>query len=175
MHIRPVRVEEYEAVAALTVAAYDTIDGLPLGDYREVLRNVAVRATDSVVLVAVTTDDALLGAVTYIPDCERITAEFDDPAAAGIRFLAVDPNARHAGVGAALVRACLARARSDRRHRVVLHTTTWMSSAQRLYARLGFHREPSLDFTVGADEDDLDGGVDLLGYAYELTVDAPAR
>lgn len=160
MEIRPVAEHEHAPVGALTVAAYESVPGLPLDGYRETLRDVGGRVADAVVLVAVE-DDEVLGAVTYVPGPDSASAEFTDPAAAGMRFLAVDPEVHGRGVGAALTRACLARARQDGRERLVLHSTAWMVTAVRLYERLGFRRAVELDWTP-------EPGVTLLGYAYEL-------
>ncbi|GMA88558.1 hypothetical protein GCM10025868_38080 [Angustibacter aerolatus] len=57
----------------------------------------------------------------------------------------------------ALVRACVDRARSEGRGRILLSTQTQMHAAQRLYGRLGFVRRPDLDWVP-------EPGVDLLGY-----------
>ncbi|MFO8076706.1 MAG: GNAT family N-acetyltransferase [Egibacteraceae bacterium] len=160
MEIRPVAEHEHARVGALTVAAYESVPGLPLDGYRETLCDVGGRVADAVVLVAVE-DEEVRGAVTYVPGPDSASAEFTDPAAAGMRFLAVDPEVQGRGVGAALTRACLARARHDGRERLVLHSTAWMVTAVRLYERLGFRRAVELDWTP-------EPGVTLLGYAYEL-------
>jgi ribosomal protein S18 acetylase RimI-like enzyme len=63
-------------------------------------------------------------------------------------MLAVAPAAQRRGVGESLVRACIERARATGRRRIVLHTGDWMTTAHRLYERLGFERDPSLDVDV---------------------------
>ena len=50
------------------------------------------------------------------------------------------------GVGEALTRACIDRARVAGRGQLVLHSTDRMTTAHRLYERLGFVRDPSLDW-----------------------------
>ena len=70
--------------------------------------------------------------------------------AAGIRLLAVAPAARGRGVGKALTRECVERARALGRSSVVLHTTRAMQTAWRMYEQLGFRRSPDLDFRQGA-------------------------
>jgi len=159
--VRPVRPAEHHRVADLTLAAYDRL-GIDVGPYRASLADVAGRAAEALVLVAMRRVH-LVGAVTYVPDRDNGYAEFDDPAAAGIRMLAVDPDAQGAGVGAALVEACVARAAAAGRRHVVLHTTAEMAAAQRLYRRLGFERAPTLDWRPQPH-------VALLGYV--LRVDA---
>ena len=153
--------EDHDAVGALTVRAYEALDGMPLGHYRETLLDVAGRAIDADVLVAVEAGGRIVGAVTYVPGPHSAAAEFDDADAAGIRFLAVDPTARGRGVGGALVDACIGRAMGAGRSRVLLHSTRWMGAAKHLYERRGFHREPALDW-------EPETGVVLLGYAYDL-------
>jgi ribosomal protein S18 acetylase RimI-like enzyme len=142
--IRPVRPAEHDRVAEVTMAAYDRL-GVDVGPYRASLADVAGRAAEALVLVALR-GERLVGAVTYVPDRDNGYAEFDDPTAAGIRMLAVDPDAQGAGVGAALVEACVTRAVAAGRRHVVLHSTAQMAAAQRLYRRLGFERAPTLDW-----------------------------
>ncbi|QBI19051.1 GNAT family N-acetyltransferase [Egibacter rhizosphaerae] len=158
MRIRPVAPNEHDAVGELTVAAYATL-GEPLGDYAGVLRDVAARAEACEVIVA-EEGGTLLGTVTYIPGPGHF-AEWDDPRAAGIRFLAVDPAIRRRGVAEALVRWSLARARDEGWARFVLHTTDWMHAAHRLYEKLGFERAPELDW-------EPERTVKLLGYRTDL-------
>jgi ribosomal protein S18 acetylase RimI-like enzyme len=158
--VRPVRPDEYSAVAELTVATYSDVLGSWLDeDYREELVNVAGRAEKAVVLVAVDESGALLGSVTYVPGVGPY-AEFEGADEAGIRMLVVAPVAQGRGVGTALVGACVERARSAGRARVSLHTTPSMVTAQRLYQRLGFRRAPERDW--------LPGGLKLLGYVLDL-------
>jgi len=58
-------------------------------------------------------------------------------------MLAVAPEARGRGVGAALVRAAAERARATEAcERLALSTQPTMHSAHRLYERLGFTRTP---------------------------------
>jgi len=165
--IRLVRPDEYEALGDLTVAAYQTIPIFTPEQeaYNVQLRDVERRATTSCVLVATTPAGELLGGVTYVSGPEDPYSEELREGEAGIRMLAVDPAQRGRGIGRALTQACLDRAASDGRRRLVLHTGTWMPAAIRLYDRMGFVRRPELDFTVVP-------GADLIAYAYELTGDA---
>jgi ribosomal protein S18 acetylase RimI-like enzyme len=142
--VRPVRADEHDRVAELTLAAYEQL-GVDVGPYRALLADVAGRAAAAEVLVAVR-GSRVVGAVTFVPDRDNAYAEFDDADAAGIRMLAVDPDAQGAGIGKALVEACVARATATGRSRVVLHSTTEMAAARRLYRRLGFRRAPDRDW-----------------------------
>ena len=151
LEIRPVRPGEHERAGALVVAAYRALPGAHLSSgYAELLADVARRAEDAVVLVAVGRDvgaGALAGCVTYVPDRSSPFAEELSDGEAGVRMLAVDPASQGRGIGTALVEACIARARAEGRTALVLHTTPWMEAAHAVYRRLGFSRAPSRDLT----------------------------
>lgn len=154
MLIRPIATDEYARLGALTVAAYVTLDGhVDEPDYEIELADVRTRAEapSTTVLVAIDTDGELLGGVTYVKDEESPFAEHDVDGAASIRMLAVDTARRRTGAGEALVRACIDRARDDGRTQIVLHSTAWMTAAHTLYDKLGFARDPSLDWDVNPD------------------------
>jgi ribosomal protein S18 acetylase RimI-like enzyme len=164
--IRPIRPDEYEALGELTVAAYRTVSlDVPAEEaYSLQLRDVERRATTSCVLVAVTPAGELLGGITYVSGPDDPYSEELREGEAGIRMLAVAPANRGRGIGRALTQACLDRATSEGRRRMVLHTGPWMPAAIRLYDRMGFVRRPELDFSPVP-------GVHLVAYAYELTGD----
>ena len=98
------------------------------------------------VVVAVNDGGVLLGGVTYVPGHTNELAEFDDPDAAGIRMLAVDPREQGSGAGTALTTWCVDRARATGRKRIILHTIKWMTTAHRIYERAGFERTTALDW-----------------------------
>ena len=145
LEVRPVRPDEYETVGRLTVAAYESLPGEIVGGYDRVLADVAGRAEDAVVLVAVD-DGQLVGSVTYVPDESSPFAEDLRDGEAGIRMLGVDPAAHGRGVGWALVHACVERARADGRRGLFLSSTPVMAAAHRLYERAGFVRTPERDW-----------------------------
>jgi ribosomal protein S18 acetylase RimI-like enzyme len=158
--VRPVAPAEWERLADLTVASYTALRGHLEAEYEAELRDVAVRVGVGEVLVAV--DDAtgaLLGGVTYLPDADNGVAEHAVADEASFRMLAVAVGAQHRGVGEALVRAVIDRARAAGFRRLVLHTTPWMASAHRLYDRLGFRRDPTID---------IHPEIPLWGYAMDL-------
>lgn len=159
MQIRDATPHEYAAVGELVFDVYRTI--IPgLDGYADELRDVAGRIAAGVLVWVAEVDGELAGTVSYVPGLGPY-AEFEDPAGAGIRMLAVLPAFQGRGIGEALVRACLDRARADGQERVYLDTTRWMETAQRLYARLGFERRPELDWEPVS-------GVKLFKYVYEL-------
>jgi ribosomal protein S18 acetylase RimI-like enzyme len=156
--VRRVTPAEHAAVADLTARVY-LAEGYADEGYEPSLRAVAAREESAEVLVAVV-DGEIAGAVTVATRGGE-WAEQAGPGEAVIRMLAVDPRRRGAGVGAALVQACLDRARADGCHVVRLSTQPSMTAAHRVYERLGFVRTPSYDWEPVP-------GVQLLGYALTL-------
>ena len=163
LRIRPIRPNDFERLAELTVAAYHSLPTeMPhQAEYDERLRDVATRAATSCVLVAVGATGELLGGVTYVGGPEDPYSEELAEGEAGVRMLAVDPARQGRGAGRALTRACIERARAAGRRRIVLHTGDSMTAARHLYESLGFSRDTTIDFSPVA-------GVDLIGYALEL-------
>ena len=159
--VRPVEPREYEVVGDITIAAYSGVDGFsPGARYEAEMRDVAARVETAEVLVAVASDGRVLGAVTFVPGLGPL-AEFEAADESGMRMLAVDPAAQGRGVGRLLAQACVERARATGRSRLVLHTTTAMHGAHRLYQGLGFARTPDLDMRT-------QGGMLLEAYVYDL-------
>ncbi|MGH9304117.1 MAG: GNAT family N-acetyltransferase, partial [Acidimicrobiales bacterium] len=92
-----------------------------------------------------------------VPDGSSPWAELLEEGEAGIRMLAVLPTAQNRGVGRALLGECVSMASRTNRMALLLHTTPWMSAAQRLYEGAGFDRFPERDWTPVPD-------VPLLAY-----------
>ena len=157
--IRPVRSDEYSAAGELIVEAYRSLGDVEAADYLEKLRDVAARAPMGEVLVA-DMGGQLVGCVTYV-DGQTALSEGDDPDAGSIRMLGVSKHARGRGVGEALVAACIDRAVASGRQRVRLTTRTTMKSAQRIYERFGFRRDPDYDRSTTH-------GMKLMGYVLDL-------
>jgi len=155
-----VRPNEYGAVAELTLRAY--LGGVGASDpYRARLADVAGRAASSEVLVALDDAGIPIGTVTYVAGPGTAESEFDDPEAAGMRMLAVEPSLQGRGVGRALARACVERALRDGRRRLIIHARREMAAARRIYETSGFERDSSGDFEPLP-------GVDLVCYVLEL-------
>jgi len=64
-----------------------------------------------------------------------------------VRLLAVPPAERGRGIATALMRECARRARAVGAEALTLHTTDMMQAAVRLYERMGFARDPALDWS----------------------------
>jgi GNAT superfamily N-acetyltransferase len=147
--IRPARPEDHERLGELTAAAYLDDGLLDFGaddPYLEVLRDVGRRAEHAEVLVAADESGTVLGGVAFGPG----PGPFADVARDGeaeFRTLAVAPDGRGRGVGTALVRECIDRARALGRKRVVLSTQPMMHAAHRVYKRFGFTRAPERDWS----------------------------
>ncbi|MEV7399034.1 GNAT family N-acetyltransferase [Streptomyces sp. NPDC091267] len=147
--IRPIGPAEHEILGGITAEAYLGDGLLDFGaddPYLERLRDVTRRAAEAEVLVAADSRGRVLGGVTYAPPgnpwCDIAAAD-----EAEFRMLAVSREARGAGAGEALVRACIDRARSTAGVRgIVLSTQAGMHGAHRIYRRLGFERTPERDW-----------------------------
>jgi len=145
--IRPAAPAELPAVGELTVAAY-AADGFLEGtdDYADELADAARRAELATVLVAV--DEAsgrLLGSVTFCLAGSPY-AEVSAPGEAEFRMLAVAPEGRGKGTGAALVHTCIEMARAAGSTALALCSLETMSTAHRIYQRVGFTRAPERDW-----------------------------
>jgi ribosomal protein S18 acetylase RimI-like enzyme len=145
--IRVARPDDHEAVARVSVAAYEA-DGQLKGEhgYERVLADVSSRAAGGELLVAVDEADTVLGTATFVLPGTAY-AELSGPGEAEFRMLAVDPAAQGRGVGEALARACIARAAGLGCHAVVICARDFAEAAQRLYARMGFVRTPERDWS----------------------------
>ena len=161
MQVRDAEPAEYAALGELCVRAYRAL-GSVSDSYAERLRDVGGRARTARVLAALD-GGAPVGCVTLILDGGpwRELAAGDE---GEFRMLAVDPVAQGRGAGEALVRACIHETRAAGRARLVLSSATDMTSAHRLYERLGFARAPARDWRPAPH-------VQLL--AYELALGQP--
>jgi ribosomal protein S18 acetylase RimI-like enzyme len=169
IEVRDADPAEYEAVGKIVAEAFYADGQLEVPDsafYADVLRDVASRAEAAEIIVALD-DGVVVGGVTFVPHGGPM-ADIAQDGEAEIRMLGVAPDAQGRGAGTALMRECLARARAPRpagaatgTHQVVLSTQTVAQGSHRLYARLGFRREPTRDWSPVP-------GVDLLCYLLEL-------
>jgi GNAT superfamily N-acetyltransferase len=141
-----------EAVLALTLSAYAEYAGAlgpmwPL--YRDNIVQTLRRVAPAEQVVA-ERDGTLVGAVLLYPHGAPLPTQPEAGALAGwpeVRLLAVPPAHRGQGIAEALMQECVRRARAAGAPGLTLHTTDLMRAAMRLYERMGFVREPTLDFS----------------------------
>ena len=156
MDVRRIRPDEHEVAGDVCVAAYDPLLTGAEDDYRDRLRDVATRDAQAEVWVAAL-DDRVVGVVTYCPPGSpwREIGRDDE---GEFRMLAVDPTAQGTGAGTALARLCEERAREHGATGMALSSLASMTAAHRIYARLGYEREPGRDWSPVP-------GVDLLAFS----------
>ena len=159
MEIRRAAAHEHAAIGELTVTAYAGFTTGAEDFYVEHLRDAAARDREAELWVA-EVDGEVVGTVTIAPEGSP-WRELGKPGEGEFRMLAVAPAAQGRGVGEALVRHTLDRFRAAGHSRVVLCSLGEMAAAHRIYRRLGFEREPELDWSPEA-------GVHLIAFSKEL-------
>ena len=160
MEIRRALPEELEEVGRLTAEVYVSDGYLAEGDgYVIELVDTPRRAREAEIWVAVD-DGKVLGSVTFAPvgSAYREIGRDDE---GEFRMLAVSPAARGRGIGRALVERCVQRSRELGYAGVRMSSMDEMTSAHRIYERLGFTRVPEDDWSP-------EPGVALLAYAARL-------
>jgi len=159
LSVENARPEDYDRIAELTVGVY--VDGRLASDgYTPQLADVAGRAARSELLVVRDAQGHIVGSVALVLSGNFGEITTSDQEAA-FRMLVVDPAAQGQGAGKLLVSTCLDRARAAGKRRMVISTDPRMTTAHRLYERLGFTRLPERDWSPMP-------GIDLLAYARDL-------
>jgi GNAT superfamily N-acetyltransferase len=168
LRIRDARGSDARTIEAVTLSAYQEYAPLmpSLWDaYRENIVTTLAAPEPASQLVA-ERGSRMVGTVLLYPaatDGDRGTP-FPRPYPE-VRLLAVAPASRGKGIGEALMRECIRRARRSGAMTLALHTTDLMRAAMRLYTRMGFQREPQLDFRPRPE-------VTIKGYVLDLRRDA---
>lgn len=157
--VRRAAPHDHAAAGALTVAAYEPFLTGPEDGYAAKLADAATRDAEAELWVA-EAGGVLLGCVTLCPP-ESPWREIARDDEGEFRMLAVSPDAQGRGVGRVLVEAVLDRFRADGASAVAMSSLRTMTSAHRLYARLGFTRLPERDWAPMP-------GVDLIAFRREL-------
>ena len=156
LHIRDACDTDREAIRAVTLSAYEEYAAAVSPQFMEDYRRGMLATLDEkgpAERIVAEQDGAIVGSVLLIPAGAAIhtpagLVRLDWPE---VRLLAVAPAARGQGVGAALMEACVRRARQSGAAVLTLHTTDIMRTAMHLYERMGFVHAPELDFSPGED------------------------
>lgn len=164
VRIRLVRPNELDAVARLTVEAYTNDYDLSDG-YRASLADVHDRArADEVWVAEDTATGAILGTVWTPREGARLSPVARDDEL-DFRLLAVAPDARGRGIGAALTSHVIGLGRIRGVKRVVMNSGSSMIAAHRLYEKLGFARLPEREERIEVEPGRF---VDIVAFGLDL-------
>ena len=153
-NVRDARSEELDQVASLMRDAYQEYRAsFPAQVWEGYLRDIMdvrsrIGISELIVAEQMSPEGGgrLVGAVTFYPDASLSERESWPSGWAGLRLLAVHPEARGLGIGRILMDECLRRSRQLGVPTLGLHTTEMMSVARGMYERMGFVRVPEFDF-----------------------------
>ncbi len=163
LQIRDAQPSELAAIQVLTLAAYQQYATLMPHWEMYLQQLLATLAGDSrAKRIVAQRNGQLVGSVLLYPASANVYGT--DTAQAGwpeMRLLAVAPEARGQGVGAALLDECMRRARQAGAAWLGLHTEDIMEAAVRMYTGRGFVRTPEYDFSPAE-------GVLVKGYRRRL-------
>lgn len=155
INIRQANSEEFPEIGELLVKVYSSLEGFPSKEeqpeYYEMLLNIGQvsRKPCTELLVAVSDNDEVLGAVVYFSDMSYYGSggsATKEKNASGFRLLAVDPKFRGLGVGKKIVQHCILKTIRDGNKELIIHSTEFMKIAWKMYKTLGFKRSEDLDF-----------------------------
>lgn len=163
--IRDARDDERGAMRDVTLAAYEEYAAILPESVWAGYRHQLLATLDSegpVERIVAERNGAIMGSVLLFPPATKAygsaAVSVDYPE---VRLLAVVPDARGEGVGAALMNECAQRARRASATALGLHTMDIMRAAVRMYERMGYVRAPDLDFAPAK-------GVLVKGYRLDL-------
>jgi GNAT superfamily N-acetyltransferase len=154
--------DDVELFGKIVLSSYLALPGHPAdASYDNELADVGARVRNGTVFGAF--DDGIArGCVTYVGDASSPYAEHLEDGEASFRMLGVSTDAQGRGIGETLVRHCVDEARTAGRSGVFIHSGDWMSTAHRLYGRLGFVHVEERDWRLP------EYGIVLLGYLRSL-------
>src|SRR5258708_19480712 len=148
--VREAGLHELDAIAALLALTYNEYrPDFPSDAWERYIGeivDVRSRLKDSVLIVAAS-ESGLVGTVGFYADAALSTLERWPSGWASIRTLAVSSNARRGGVGEALGRECIRRAKTQHALAIGLHTPSFMTAATHLYDRLPLPPAPHFPLT----------------------------
>jgi GNAT superfamily N-acetyltransferase len=152
VRLRDARPEDEAAIREVTLASYaqyaETLGPL-WALYRDNIVDTRASVAPAEQIVAEANGD-IVGAVLLYPGGTVVSGDPGPVATTKwpeVRLLAVPPAERGRGIATALMRECARRARAVGAEALTLHTTDMMRAAVRLYQRMGFARDPALDWS----------------------------
>ena len=150
-YIRDAQEGDRDAIRTVTIAAYQEYAPLMVEHWEGYRQSILATLADVAPAEQIVAErgNGIAGTVLLYPAGTALTLPDDTQVRLAwpeVRLLAVAPAVRGQGIGAALVRECLRRARQSGATALALHTTDLMQAAMQLYERMGFIRAPDLDF-----------------------------
>jgi GNAT superfamily N-acetyltransferase len=150
LKIRSARKADRHAARKITLSAFHQYAAvMPPSRWEGYRENILETLTDvapAQQIVAEKNGVTLGSVLLYPPGTAFSTPEEGPLTCPEVRLLAVAPEARGQGIGAALMKECIRRAHQGGAACLNLHTTDMMQVAMRMYERMGFVRAPELDF-----------------------------
>ena len=170
--IRNATPAEFEDIGNLLVRVFSQVEGFPKEseqpDYYKMLANVGeiIKKPETEMLVAVSSDSEIAGSVVFFGDMKYygsggIATSIQN--ASGFRLLAVDSCFRGLGIGKLLTKECIRKAKDKKVSQVIIHTTSAMQTAWKMYENIGFKRSEDLDF--------MQGELAIYGFRFLLTTE----
>jgi len=171
LHIHDARHSDREAIQGVTLSAYQEYAALMPSHWEGYRQSILTTLADvkPAEQIVAEQEGVIVGTVLLYPAGTVFTLPNGIPVTLAwpeVRLLGVAPATRGQGIGAALVRECIRRARQSGATVLTLHTTDPMRVAMHLYERMGFVRAPELDFHPAQD-------VTIKGYRFSLDDTAP--
>jgi GNAT superfamily N-acetyltransferase len=150
LKIRDARSRDRDVARKITLSAFQQYAAvMPPSRWEGYRENILATMTDVAPAqqIVAEKEGVILGSVLLYPPGTAFSTSDEGPLTCPeVRLLAVAPDARGQGIGTALMKECIRRARRMGAVCLNLHTTDMMRVAMRMYERMGFVRAPELDF-----------------------------
>jgi GNAT superfamily N-acetyltransferase len=172
LRLREARREDRDAARKVTLSAFQQYAAvMPAARWEGYRENILATLTHvrPAQQVVAEKEGVILGSILLYPPGTAFSTPEEGPITCPeVRLLAVAPEARGQGIGTALMKECIRRARRLGAACLNLHTTDMMKVAMRMYERMGFVRVPELDFHP-------DPSVTVKAYRLELNSGGKCR
>lgn len=168
LQIRDARESDRDAIREVTLSAFGEYAAVMPAHWEGYRNGILAALADvkSAEQIVGEREGAIVGAVLLYPAGAIFERSSFPLVCPEIRLLVVAPTARGLGIGGALMRECIRRARRSGASALTLHTSDFMHIGKGMYERMGFAREPELDFHPARD---------LTVMGYRLNLDDAAR